>query len=551
VADGESLRVLIVDDDPAARALGRRLLEQEGYGVCEAIDGVDALARVEQEPPHIIIMDAMMPNMDGLACTQRLKANPATRDTLVIMLSALSDASDIVAGLEAGADEYLAKPIRPKEFQLRVRSMVRVQLGRMELVRSNEVRGEQARILTLLLDFSRDLAMVGNLDKILEKVVAVTAEIVCARRVSIMLPEESGRHLHIAKAIGIPPGIVADVHLPINESTAGRVFQTRTPVVINSEAETRASGYQCDSGIFASVPLVFTALGTFESVIGVLNVTERWGHRPFTLSELEYLDLISSIAASAIHDCLSRQARDEAYDSIVVGLASLAEQRDVETGRHLERVTRFASILAEQLRAHYAYRELVDDDFLRDLRRAVPLHDIGKVAIPDRILLKPGRLTPAETAIMKTHARIGADTLRTIRQRAPGVGFLKLAEEIAEGHHEHYDGSGYPHGLQGSAIPFSARIVALAEVYDALTSKRVYKEIQDHEQAVGIVLRASGTQFDPAVVAAFLEREHEFAQLAVALADEPGPNSNVNSLTGPATTGALEDVADARRLTSR
>jgi response regulator RpfG family c-di-GMP phosphodiesterase len=550
MADPDSLQVLIVDDDPAGRALARRLLEQEGYRVREAIDGVDALARVEQERPHIIIMDAMMPRLDGLACTRRLKADPASRDIPVIMLSALSDASDIAAGLEAGADEYLTKPIRPREFKLRVRSMTRLQRGQAELVCSNEVRGEQARVLTLLLDFARDLAAVHSLDTILEHAVAVTAEIACARRVSIMLPEEDGGCLRIAKAVGIPPETVAGVHLPIGESLAGRVFETRTPVIINSQAEAQAGGYECPVGVLASVPMVFTALGTFESVMGVLNVTERWGDRPFTPAELEYLDLVSNIAASAIHDCLSRRARDEARDSIVVALASLAEHRDIETGRHLERVTRFSLILAEELRANGVFRELITDDFLRDLSRAVPLHDIGKVAIPDHILLKPGPLTSAEMAIMKTHAEIGAETIRAIRQQTRGVPFVGLAEEIARSHHERYDGSGYPQGLGGNAIPLSARIVALADVYDALTTKRVYKDACSHQQALSTLVAASGSQFDPAVVAAFVNRQREFAELAAALADEPAPDSQAGALGIPTVAEPLKDSAEAPSLTS-
>ncbi|MCK4342066.1 MAG: response regulator [Phycisphaerae bacterium] len=545
MAEPEALRVLVVDDAAGARALCRKLLEQEGYLVTEAVDGLAALATIEHDPPHIIVMDALMPNMDGLECTRRIKADSATRDIPVIMASALSEATDIVAGLEAGADEYLTKPFRAKEFTLRVRSMARLQLGRMELLRSNEMRGEQARILTLLLDFCRELAVAKALDAILEKTLFVTAAVTFSRRVSIMLPDEDNRFLSIAKSLGIAPEIAAKVRVPIGEATAGQVFQSRQAVVINTAEEARARHHKYDSDIYASVPMISAALGSWGNVVGVLNVTDRLEQRPFATVELEYIDLISNIAASAIHDCTSRQARDDARDSVVVALASLAERRDVETGKHLDRVTCFSLMLGEELRSSDEYRAIIDDEFLRDLRRAVPLHDIGKVAVPDRILLKSGQFTPAEMAIMKTHPEIGAATIRSVVDRARGVRFLVMAEQVAHGHHEWYDGSGYPRGLKGGEIPLPARIVALADVYDALTTKRVYKDAFSHDRAVTIILESSGSQFDPAIVEAFLKREREFAELAAKLGDDPAPSADTSPTSALPRSPALEESAGA------
>ena len=516
----DPLRVLVVDDDVNARALCRRVLTREGYEVAEAVDGHAALAAIEQNLPHVVVVDALMPDMDGLECTQRIKANLATRDLPVIMLSARTDASDIIAGLEAGADEYITKPIRSRELALRIRSMAKLRCGHLELLQSNEMRGEQARVLTNLLEFSRELGEARTLDAVLHKLVSATADVTCSRRVSVMLPDENIECLRIAQSVGIEEDLASTVCVPIEDATAGRVFRSRSPIVCNSEAEMCTGCRTSASPIFCGVPMMLTALATWESVIGVLSITDRLNGRPFAPVELEYVDLIASIAAPAIHDCITRQARDDARDSVVAALSSLAEQRDVETGKHLERVKRYSLMLSEVLRTTADYRTTIDDAFLRDLARAVPLHDIGKVAIPDHILLKPGKLTPAEMAIMKTHAKIGAATIRSVIERARGARFLTMAEEVAVGHHEWYDGSGYPNGLSGRAIPLSARIVALADVYDALTTKRVYKDAFSHERAATMILQSSGVQFDPDVVDAFLQREDEFAATAAALADD-------------------------------
>ena len=516
----EALRVLVVDDDASARALYRKLLTREGYEVIDAADGADALNAAAQAMPHVIVMDAVMPNMDGLECTRRMKASLTTRDIPVIMASALTDTADVVAGLEAGADEYVAKPIRLREFLLRVRSMARLRCGSLELIRSNEVRGEQARVLTHLLDFCRELSEARTLDAILDRLVTVTADVLCSRRVCVMLPDEDGTCLRIAKSVGIDEEVAAGLRIPMEGTATGEVFRSRIAVVCNTEAEAQIICNDRNVEAPATIPTLLTALGSWESAVGVLDVTGRLNNRPFAAVELEYIDLIASVAAAAIHDCIARQARDDARDSVVDALATLAEHRDVETGRHLERVTRYSLMLAEALRTTGDYSTTIDSAFLRNLRRAVPLHDIGKVAVPDHILLKPGKLTPAEMAIMRTHTNVGAATIRSVVERARGARFLAMAEEVAHGHHEWYDGAGYPRGLSGKQIPLAARIVALADVYDALTTKRVYKAAFSHEKAATMILQSSGTQFDPAVVDAFLQREDEFAATAAALADD-------------------------------
>jgi putative two-component system response regulator len=193
--------------------------------------------------------------------------------------------------------------------------------------------------------------------------------------------------------------------------------------------------------------------------------------------------------------------------AVIFGLAKLAESRDDETGRHLDRIRSYVTILARELARHDAS---VNHEFIEILADTSSLHDIGKVGIPDAVLLKPGRLTDQERHIVRKHPLIGGDTLLAIRRVWGDDPFLMTACEIAFAHHERWDGQGYPFGLSGEDIPLAARIVALADVYDALTSKRVYKDAMSHEHAREVIRAGAGSHFDHKVVEAFITREGEF-----------------------------------------
>ena len=204
----------------------------------------------------------------------------------------------------------------------------------------------------------------------------------------------------------------------------------------------------------------------------------------------------------------------------VLALASLAETRDADTGNHLRRTQRYVRALAWKLSSQSRFSAFLTPANVGLLFRSAPLHDIGKVGIPDRILLKPGKLTPEEFEIMKTHTTLGRDAIaRAADELGEDVAFLTLAKEIAYSHQEKWDGSGYPQGLQGEQIPISARIMALADVYDALISRRVYKEPLPHAQAVHIIEQVSGRHFDPDVVQAFVAIQDTFETIALAFAD--------------------------------
>jgi putative two-component system response regulator len=200
----------------------------------------------------------------------------------------------------------------------------------------------------------------------------------------------------------------------------------------------------------------------------------------------------------------------ETTSLMLFSLAKLAESKDVDTGFHLERIRNYTKILATELMKTPEIRAVAPPRFPDLLYETSPLHDIGKVAIPDHVLLKPGSLNDGEWQIMKRHAETGAETLNAALQKYPGREFLRIARDIAWAHHEWWNGLGYPRGLQGEEIPLCARVMALADVYDALTMKRVYKSAMPHEVARGIILGERGTHFDPRVVDAFLAVEEEF-----------------------------------------
>lgn len=202
-----------------------------------------------------------------------------------------------------------------------------------------------------------------------------------------------------------------------------------------------------------------------------------------------------------------------AQHATIFAMAKLAENRDEDTGAHLERVQEYCRQLAEHLSTNSSYREQITPDFIDCLYHASTLHDIGKVAMPDTILLKPGKLTPEEFETMKTHTVIGGSNMQTVYNSYPDNAFIGMGIEIALYHHERWDGRGYPDGLSGVNIPLSARIMALADVYDALCSDRCYRKALDHEIAKQMIVEESGRQFDSEIVTAFLERETSFRRI--------------------------------------
>lgn len=247
--------------------------------------------------------------------------------------------------------------------------------------------------------------------------------------------------------------------------------------------------------------------------------------KPFQLAEVEarvsthlrlhrYQSRLEQMVAEQVQEISNAQM------NTILALSKLAESRDDDTGKHLERVQAFCRILAAELRVSSPYASQINDTFINDLANASPLHDVGKVGIPDAILLKPGKLTPDEFAVMKTHTTIGAQTLDMVGINYPHNAFIQMGIMIARSHHEKWDGSGYPDGLSGDQIPLSARIMAVADVYDALRSKRCYKEAFSHDKSRSIILSSRGTHLDPVLIDAFNNIAEDFNHIRMSLEDD-------------------------------
>lgn len=245
---------------------------------------------------------------------------------------------------------------------------------------------------------------------------------------------------------------------------------------------------------------------------------------------------------SNAEDLKQRQKLIRTRDAVIFGLAKLADSRDPETGDHLERISVYATTLASSLRRHPKYKNLVTPGFIRLIGISSALHDIGKVGIEDSILLKPGKLTPEERDRMQHHTAIGGECLREIEYRLGSSNFLQMAREIAFSHHESWDGSGYPCGVKGQEIPLCARIVSIVDVYDALSSRRVYKEPFPHDKCVAIIKEGAGKQFDPDLVDVWLAMESRFAEIAVQYTNDTQPATQSPTLTGTTSTNTDQEV---------
>ena len=245
-----------------------------------------------------------------------------------------------------------------------------------------------------------------------------------------------------------------------------------------------------------------------DTVKGLAAGADDFITKPFHAGEL-------AMRVRAGQRVLSLETRDLAMFS----MAKLAESRDPETGAHLERVRSYCRALMNELAARGKPEYTRDSDYISMLYLTCPLHDIGKIGIPDGVLLKPGRLSDREFEIMKSHTTVGAEALGAALQQFPDATFLRMARDVAATHHERFDGSGYPAGLAADDIPLCGRVVALADVYDALTSKRAYKTAFDHEVSKSIIVEESGSHFDPEIGEAFLAIEEQFIEIRQQLVD--------------------------------
>jgi response regulator RpfG family c-di-GMP phosphodiesterase len=514
--------ILIVEDDPELRFILCAHLRAAGFKVFEGRDGHAAVELAVRHQPDMIIMDVGLPGMDGISATRAMKAKPQSAKIPIIMLTARSRSEDVVAGLEAGAQEYLFKPFDVAELLARVRTVHRLATAHKDLDRLNlqleaEVDAKTQR-LQLLYEFMRDLNHADSREEILDLLVRCVQQTIGAQRISLFLRDATGSHLVCERAVGADP---ADMpRLPVNSATGitGQVFhsgRTLAARAIGASGEDR--NYPCQS--FVSTPLTTTSLETPDGVIGVLNVTERAQDRPFSDEEIECVRSIADATAIALDNVMRRDRLQQSVRVLLETVGRLAEYRDEETTQHLNRVTKFAKVLATQLHEDSPYSHEVTQRFIDKLVQAAPMHDIGKVGIPDEILTKPGKLTDEEYQIMKSHTDIGRRVLSRALDPAHPVPLLQMCIEIAHSHHERFDGKGYPRRLKGEEIPLAARVIALVDAYDAITSARRYKRAKSHEGAVEIIRRESGGHFDPVIVDAFLACHAKFDEIRARYGD--------------------------------
>jgi len=291
---------------------------------------------------------------------------------------------------------------------------------------------------------------------------------------------------------------------------------------------------------FRHIPvIVISGMGDMDSVVDCIEQgADDYLAKPFNLTllktrvgacidrkkwrdrEKEYHKKIEDYNLR-LEERVRQQIREiySAQQATILALSQLAEFRDPDTGAHLGRIRAYCKLLATELAKHQKYSKIIDRNFIEAIYGASPLHDIGKVGIPDHILLKPGKLTEDEFATMKTHTLIGAETLKAVDKEHPGNLFVRMGIEIAATHHERWNGTGYPHELKGEEIPLAGRIVALCDVYDALTSERCYKGAFDFATSESIIIKENGGHFDPDIVAAFEGVKDDFASLRTRLRD--------------------------------
>ncbi len=521
-------RVLIVDDDEKLRFILRAHLKAAGYEVAEAADGRAGLAAAVEFRPDVIVMDITMPILDGITATRQIKADPRTAGCQVIMLTANSRTEDVIIGLDAGATEYVAKPFEVAELLARVRTALQLgrahqQLDDLNSQLASEVH-RKTRRLQILYHFNRSLSVAESVDEVLDLIVESARQATESRRISILMKADDGdSELRCVRAVGISPEVVERIRLRPDDGIAGRVFSSGATLVAERYGPSRTQDDRYSSDAFLSTPLTSDSRSTGLQTLGVLNVTNKEDGVPFSDEEIECIRSIADAGAVALNSQIHRRRLKDSVRVLLLTLGRLAEYRDEETALHLERVREYARILARALVATPEYGEQVTPAFVDDIYQAAPLHDIGKVGIPDEILNKTGPLTTEEFNIMKNHTEIGRRVLQLAVAETGPVPLLQMCVDIAYGHHERYDGRGYPQGVSGDDIPLAARIIAAVDAYDAMTSRRCYKDPVPHEEAVERIRAAAGEHFDPVVADALIRNEAEFAETRRGLTDVDVP----------------------------
>jgi response regulator RpfG family c-di-GMP phosphodiesterase len=524
-------RLLLVDDDAELCFILAAHLRARGYEVLQAANGCQAIQLAHEHDPDVIVMDVGLPEMDGITATRALKADGRTKHIPIIMLTARSKTADIIQGLEAGAQEYLTKPFDVTEFLARVETVHRLSVAHRALDRLNarlekEV-GVKTQRLQILYEFMRDINGAKSEEDILDHVMAAVAALTGAQRITLFMRDRSGEFLECRRALGLDPQIVRPIRIGAVEGITGQVFTSGTTLSAKAYSGPGGTARDYQGNAFLSTPLVTTSLHTPDGTIGVLNVTNRGDDSSFSDEEIDCIRSMADAAAIALDNVTRRTRLQQSVRVLLETVGHLAEYRDEETTQHLGRVSTLASILAHELQREGPYAPRISDEFIDNLVQAAPMHDIGKVGIPDDILTKPGKLTDEEFQIMKMHTEIGRRVLsRAVDPGSPNP-LLQMCIGIAHAHHEKFDGTGYPRRLSGERIPLAARIIALVDAYDAMTTPRRYKkEAKSHSEATESIRAEASRHFDPVIVEAFLRCEAEFDHVRTESVDSSFPRTH-------------------------
>ncbi|OQW77555.1 MAG: hypothetical protein BVN35_05395 [Proteobacteria bacterium ST_bin11] len=522
-----SQKILFVDDEALLLEGLKRQFRRE-FDIEVAQGGEAALALMAESAPFaVVVSDYNMPVMDGIAFLNQIyNLYP---QTVLMMLTGRAELNIAVNALhDAHISRFLNKPC-PKEvlvetlndgleqYRLRMSEHIlqaQLQQTNQQLNALNnhleELVAQKTLALRLQYQYVANMTQLRSSREIIDALIDSVAQLTQLDAISLWLsPQQDGkfschypRHLE-ANTFSVPEDVEAITYKTIKLRQVWR------------RGDTKPNAF--DQSLFAGQPLFSVPLVGNNGVLGLLNLA---GEDINLVDQAQEAMIgIADVTATALQSHWHREAFEEAQDAIITALAKLSEYRDPETGAHLLRLKKYCGIVCGFLAETEKYRSQISPMFTEDLVRSSPLHDIGKVGIPDAILKKPGKLSPEEFEIMKTHAQIGGDTLRAVYEQYPSQSFIKCGMDIAYCHHEKWNGQGYPKGLAGDAIPLSARILALVDVYDALTSRRVYKAPFPREKATGIITEGSGNHFDPDIVTAFLANEDAFYEIAEQFAD--------------------------------
>jgi PAS domain S-box-containing protein len=502
--------ILVVDDDAVSLGALEELLTLKGYAVYTASEGLQAVEVFSAGRPDLVITDIRMPVMDGLELCRRITEIDPT--VPVILVTGYGDLDNAMKALRRGAHDFLLKPINleilmnavekglehcrlrrfEKDYRLHLEEEVKKRTK--ELAEANEflqgILDSSTRVSIVITDFQHNVIF---WNRGAQKIFGYTADEMLGESILKLYPAEDTT----TETMG----------------TLNRMLWTKAGTIQEHVRQIRKDG----SNLTISMA-VSPMLDASGKVRGVLTLGQ---------------DVTNEVRLhSDLLDSYKRIQRIQGAS--VFALARLAESRDGETAFHLRRLQGYSRALCHQLRRRELYRESMTLQFIEDLVQCSVLHDIGKVAIPDSVLFSPGKFGADEYKVMKRHAIYGGKALEEAALEAGETeGYLALGKDVAYYHHERWDGKGYPFGLKGNEIPLPARIVALADVYDALNTRRRYKRAYSHEEAVDLILAERGRQFDPEVVDAFIDIQAEFRRIRDEVSGEPpGTRPAVNVKSG-------------------